>query len=479
MATYGFNWSWVATPEDTKKASGVVYQGGGTISDFRQPANGAISSSDISAFARSVVQGFQRVKSDWRSYIRPILNSLPAGNTDTRWSSALGRGLPSKIDCFTYGIQGTTLFVFNDATSAKADGRYWDSTENRPKTIAEKFEDLYQAIADIELAAQDTSTVDLDPLWAAIGESYRDTNRAGIVGSLDTRTGTLETYILQLNNDIYDPTVFPSYQIGSPLPYSLADMLDALLKLHNVAGWGSDPSGASHSAMAVAAHTHAFTDVTPAPAVADTSNRAASHINLADEVKRLRYEIQATRGSTNWYSDVNNPWGGVCTLASHIACVGSGTASAVNPHGNSYLDDPLAVANFAAIRSFTGMSSNTDSSPTYSSVYYVTQGTSLETAIGALDAALNSAIATTVVRADYGPYDRSAMSATDRATTPIVINHLFGRKPVINVIDKVTEGEDYWGMYSAPTYDVEIDYPDNDTVRIWTEAANIEVIAFF
>jgi len=478
MATYGFNWSWVAAPEDTKKASGVVYQGGGTISDFRQPSNGAISSSEISAFARSVVQGFQRVKSDWRSCIRPILNSLPAGNIDTRWSSASGRGLPAKIDCFVYGVQGSTLFVFNDASSAKADGRYWDSTENRPKTIAEKFEDLYQAVSDIQLAAQNDTTVDLDPLWAAIGEPYRESTYVTGSGSLDTRVGQLETYIIQLNNDIYDPTVFPAYQIGSPLPYSLADMLDALLKLHNVAGWGSNPAPAYHSAVAPSAHTHPFTDVTPAPPVSDTSGRAAAHVNLEDEVKRLRYEIQATRGSTNWYSDVNNPWGGVCTLGSHIACVGSGTPSATNPHGVNIVNTGASTV-FDAVRAFTGMSSNTDAAPTYSSTYYVTQSTSLEVAIGDLDTAIHDAFGTTVIRADYGPYDRSAMSPTDRANTPIVITHLYGRKPVINVIDNTTEGENYWGMYSSPTYDVEIDYPDNYTVRIWTEAANVEVIAFF
>ena len=80
---------------------------------------------------------------------------------------------------------------------------------------------------------------------------------------------------------------------------------------------------------------------------------------------------------------------------------------------------------------------------------------------------------------DYGPYDRSAMSPTDRQNTPIILTHAYGRKPVINVIDETPEGTDYWGMYSSPTYDVEIDYPDSNTVRIWTEAAIISIIAFF
>ena len=476
--TYGFNWSWMASTEDTKKSSGYVRQGGVNIFDFRQPSNGAISSSDLSAFSRSVSQGFQRVKSDWRSYIWPILNSLPSGNMDTRWSTALGKGLSSKIDCFSYGIQGSTLFVFNDASSTKADGRYWHSTDLRPKTIAEKFEDLYQEISEIETDLSASSDVDLDPLWAAIGEPYREGSYVSGVGSLDTRCGTLETYIAQLESDIYDPSSYPAYGLGAPLPYSIAEMLDALLQLHNGTGWGGDPSGISHSAISVAAHTHTFAEVLPPPASSLTQARVGPYTSLENEVLRIRYEIQATRGSASWYTDVNNPWGGAASLGTHIAYVGTGTASTSNPHAVHY-NDTGAGAVFNAMRSFTGMSSNSDSAPTYSSVNYVTQGTSLESAIGQLDAAIGSFGTSTVVRQDYGPYDRSGMSVTDRANTPITITHGYGRKPIIQVIDTSPEESDYYGMYSSPTYDVVIDYVDSSTVRIWTEAAIVEVIALF
>jgi len=477
-SSFGFNWSWMAIPADTKKASGAVYQGGGTIFSFRQPSKGAISSTDLTAFSRSVGENLQKVRSDWRTYIRPVLNSLPAGNVDGRWSTDLGKGLPAKIDCFAYGIQGSTLFVFNDATSIKADGRYWDSTDLRPKTIAEKFEDLYQAMSEIQADLTDDTTADLDPLWAAIGENYRDSDRVAAVGSLDSRTGTLETYLAQLNDDIYDPTTFPTYQLGSPLPYSIADMLNAILQLHNVSGWGSDPSTVSHSPVAPAAHTHPFDEVTPTPAPSSTQGRSGTYVNLEHEVKRLRWEIHRTRGSTSWYSDVSYPHGGTASLGGHIAMVGAGTASSSNPHASTYVDTGANIV-FNAVRSFTGMSSNSDSNPTYGSTYYVTQSVSLETAVGELDAAINSALGTVVVRVDYGPYDRSAMSVTDRANTPITINHLYNRKPVINVFDESPEGSDYWGLYSSPTYDVEIDYPDTNTVRIWTDAAVISVVAFF
>ena len=476
--TYGFNWSWVAAPKDTKQESSVVYQGGGTVFSFRQPSGGAISSSDLSAFSKSVGQNLQKIRSDWRSYIRPILNSLPAGNADTRWSTAIGKGLPNKIDCFVYGVQGTTLFVFNDANSTKADGRYWHSTDFRPKTIAEAFEDIYTTISDIETSLNDDSSVDLDPLWASIGEAYRNTNRATTVGSLDTRFGVIETYIAQLNDDIYEPTTF-SYQLGTPLPYSIADMLNRILILHNVVGgWGSNPSGVSHAGLPVASHTHAFTDILPPPAPASTQGRTGAYTTLNNEVKRLRWEIQRTRGSLTWYSDVSYPYGGTASLGGHIAEVGSGVSSATNPHGLNYID--MGIDTYLdAIIAFTGMSNYTDSSPTYSTTNYVTQSVSLETAIGELDTAILNALGAAVVRRDYGPFDRSAISETVRLQTPITITHNLGKKPVVNIIDGSPEGEDYWGMYSSPTYDAEIDYPNINSFRVWTDAAIVEIIAFF
>ncbi|MHA2065381.1 MAG: hypothetical protein ACXABY_13480, partial [Candidatus Thorarchaeota archaeon] len=146
---YGFNWSWVANTTTTKRASGIVQQGGGTIFSFRQASGGIVNSDDLSAFSQSVGQNLQSIRSDWRSYIRPVLNSLPAGSIDQRWSTEVGKGLPDKIDCFTYGVQGSTLFVFNDADGTKADGRYWDTATYRPKTIAEAFEDVYTAISNV------------------------------------------------------------------------------------------------------------------------------------------------------------------------------------------------------------------------------------------------------------------------------------------------------------------------------------------
>lgn len=243
--TTDFNWSWVETPDNTANESGSVLQDGGTVYSLRQASNGQINSSDLSAFSTSVGSNFQTIRGNWRNYTRPILNSLPAGGRDSRWSTDKGKALPDKIDCFKYGVQGSTLFVFNDATSAKADGRYWVSDEYRPKTIAEAIEDLHVLISGLsdELAVE--TVVDLDPLWAAIGEDYRDGTKVGSAGSLDNRVTTTEGYINRLNVDIYEPSTY-AYSISNPLPFSIANMLDELLQLHGTTGWGDDPSGVSH-----------------------------------------------------------------------------------------------------------------------------------------------------------------------------------------------------------------------------------------
>lgn len=393
---YGWNWSWVADQKETKRASGVVHQSGGTIFSFRTPTKGALKASDLNAFSKTVAQNQQQTRSDWRTYVYPVLNSLPGGNTDLRWSTNVGQGLPSKIDCFTYGIQGTTLFVFNDADDTKADGRYWKSTEFRPKTIAECFEDVYQAVHNIETGINETSAVDLDPLWASIGEEYRNSTFRGSEGSLHSRTSTLESYIEQLNTDIYEPGSF-AYELGTPLPYSIAAMLDEILKIHEVSGgWGSDPSGVGHGSISPGAHTHPYTEIGPPPNASETQDRSVgTFTHLDNEVKRLRYEIYRTRGSSSWETDANDPvTSSAGSLHTHMAYAGTGTVSSSNPHGIGYsqIDDSGTALSsmISAIVSFTGMTSYTDSNPTYTSHNNIGVNDSLEVAIGKLDSTLGS-----------------------------------------------------------------------------------------
>lgn len=85
--------------------------------------------------------------------------------------------------------------------------------------------------------------------------------------------------------------------------------------------------------------------------------------SLESDLNYLRSQFKVVTGEANWY----------------------------DPPEHSLHDFNAGLSgSLANIQSFTGQSDVTDANPTYSSVVYVTQGGSLETAIGELDAQLNT-----------------------------------------------------------------------------------------
>ena len=251
MSSTSWNWSWVKTETETAKASNSIKASGGTVFSFRQPFNGQVSAADLNAGFASAGNNISSLWGNWTAYTRPLIDSLPAGGRDQRWSTASGKGLPNKIDALKNGLQGTTLFVFNDASVDKAEGRYWHADDGRPKTIAESFEDVHTRISTTLLTGGSSDSVtdaDVAALWYAIGNNYESISLTSVPTSLDARTGILESYKTQTNEDIYGVTAGYGYGFGTPLLYSLAENLDEILKLHNVAsGWQEDPSGVSHA----------------------------------------------------------------------------------------------------------------------------------------------------------------------------------------------------------------------------------------
>ena len=471
--TSNFNWYWVNPISSTKKESGSIPQDTVSLYTFKQAARGIVSSSDINSFVLSTNQNIQSLASFNRAQIRPILLSLPAGAKDRRWSIDNTRALPEKIDCFSYGVQGSTLFVFNDASLDKADGRYWVEEEHRPKTIAEKLEDLYKDISNISAANTEQTVVDLDPLWAAIGESYRTSGN----DSLDSRVNNLESFFPQLENDIYDPEN-TSYGLGQPLPFSIASMLDELLQLHNGSGFGSDPTVINHDGLPVDAHIHTYTDIIPSGSQQTIQDRVTAVSTLENDIYRLRYEIKAIKGSSSWYEDPIDPVTSTAgNLNTHMSYVGNGTVSEGNPHGTDYIDLGLEPI-FDAITAYTGMTSLTDDSPAYNNNNYIINGDSLVTAISKLDSQISLVSLGNAIRGDYF-YNRSDISETDREQTPIIINHNMGRKPLVQVTDISDSEQDYYGQYISPDNYLNIVHIDNNEFQIWTNAAIIEVVAIY
>lgn len=475
-----WNWSWVAIQDDTLKASDSIDQSGGTLYSYRAATRGQLSAAELSTSIDSISTNINQQWRLWRTYIRPIIDSLPAGSRDQRWRP--GIGLPEKIDALNFGIQGTTLFVFNDATTTNAYGRYWDTTDERPKTIAEALEDIWDAVSDLTTTTVSGSgTYDDTALWYAIGNRYESSTLTSASSSLDARTSQIESNINQLADDIYGVSDgYGPWTFGSPLVYSLAENLDELLKLHNVSGgWQSSPTGVSHSGVGGSSPPFTYTQISPMPTQSLSQARVTPYSSLYNEILRIRYEIARTRGTTYYYQDATDPvTSGVADLSTHVNYTGSGTTTTTNPHGINYVDTGQEVIN-TAIRSFTGMTNNADSSPTYSSTNYVTSGDSLETAISDLDAAVATIITGGTVTRWEGDYDRSSTSETLRAQNPITVVHNRGKFPLVQVLDLSPPEIDYWGQYIAPTTTINIVHVDDDIFEVWTSAAVVKIIALF
>jgi hypothetical protein len=473
-----FNWSWVKPSKDTLRASASIDKGAISLTGLKTPDKGILKANEIKSSVDSANASISQVWRIWTSTIKPMLDSLPAGARDNRWRD--GRGLPQKIDALTYGIQGSTLFVFNDAVDTVADGRYWHTTDLRPKTIAEAIEDIWVELSSFATGTTTVTSYDLEPLWTAIGHHYKDSALTSIASSLDARTGVLETNVSQLSSDLFGNPTF-SFGWGTPLTYSVALNLDYILKLHGIAtGWQTDPSSANHSAVVPGAHTHTYANVFPAPAATLTQNRTGTVTSLYNDILRLRYEIDQVKGGANWYSDVTSPWQtppSKTSLGDHINFVGTGTASITNPHAISYADLGADTI-FSNIASYIGMPNYTiTADPLYSSVNYVTQSNSLVDAISELDTALYAyASSGEVVRVTYN-YDRSATPEEDRETTPIVVTHNLNKKPILSVLDaSPTEG--FPEEYISPL-DLNIVHTSNNEFEVWTGAAIVEIIALY
>ena len=389
---YGWSWSWVNSLDDTANSSSAVTRGNSVAFSFRQATRGQTSASEINAAIGAITQNVRRLWSQWNTYSFPVLNSLPAGGKDNRW----GTPLRKEIDCFSFGVAGSTLFVFNDAASGVADGRYWHTDEARPKTIAEVFEDLYEiaAASESDLTSL-TSSVDLDPLWEAIGNRYENSSLSSTPTSLDARTFVIEGHISQLNTDIYglNGEGFTTYHLGSPLNYSIVKHLDRLLKIHDVAGgWHNDPADMDHDDLTalLLGHTHPQTEVHNLLNTATLGRGLTA--TLEDDVKRIRWEIDRTRGGIDWQNDVSDPWdpGDYTTLGKHVGYTGGGASGINNPHGIDY-NNTGADAVFDDV--FTFLTGNVAhvSFPTYTSTNFIVQNSDIETAISALDGAMGAA----------------------------------------------------------------------------------------
>lgn len=513
MSEYSFNWRWSSA---TKTRANRLKAAPVSLSARTFSLRGPNDATKFKAFHQEAQNDVVALSSLVNSNILPVVDSLPAGGADTRWR------LRKEIDCFSYGIQGTTLFVFNTASSSVADGRYWNTTEGRPYTIAEKLEQHEGRLSSLESSPAVEVLVGntgLQAIWRAIGLNYQDGAKESWSYSLDSRVGQLECHDNQLAPDLYGDG--RSVSGGYVNPSNAIEKFEGYNDISGDPGW-SDWSWSSncvgHNTYGALEYVHYLALLhgvnlsagerpwlvehedadaislpltqEPAHIRSSTTYQATRTTPFADSLKydlgRLRYELASVRGTgwadgvqtgpfiTNWPAVGNSEQ----SLYLHVNYVGSGHASTTNPHGLTYVDTGASTL-FVATRTFVGMDGIGDSTPDYSThvgvLKHITDGDSLELAIAKLD----QVTPTTIAR--YEQYASRALDGdgnpyTDeqREVIPIVINHNLRHHPIINVID-VSPEEDtpYAGSW---TRDINIEYVDLNTFYVYTGAEDVLII---
>jgi hypothetical protein len=247
-----------------------------------------------------------------------------------------------------------------------------------------------------------------------------------------------------------------------------------------MASW-DDPWDASHDSLSLGAHTHPQTEILGS-GYTTLGRGFGLPANLEQDLERIRYEIEYTRG-TSWVSGTingtfvtNHPSTGNSgqTLYSHINYVGNGTSSTTNPHGLNYTDTGADII-FGYLSQYTGQSTLSDIDPYYASVNHITQGASLTTAIGELDASIGTLLLSAVTKQSHIS-DRSIYSEEYRATHPIQINHALGSQPLVQVLDLSPGTEDLYGQYQALDQYSNVVHVDISNIEVWTNAAIVQVI---
>jgi len=395
-----------------------------------QAKQGTFDSDNYNDSVDEILSDLTNLATSWNVELQPILESLPHGTTDTRWS------LPSSIDPKSNGLDGSQIFMDNSATSSSDDGIYYDSSNSRPYTIKEVATNLSDDIGDLRQEVTEQLTGLSNGLsaeqWTRLGIWVRD---GGSTSSSSTSTdGIARTNRTNLNNTIDDV-----YTAGDPpssrLTYTVQEMLDAIAALHGGTDWSDDPSTWNHSSVS--------TDFTY---INNFIGKAAG--------------LDTPNYSTNYY---------VTDSDSLETAIGD-------------LDTALHATDTEQgyINTFIGKSSGNET-PTYSTTNYVANGDSLEVAIGKLDTAV----------ASYAGRQQWTFSSHTNIAEPVVINHNTGVTfPLVQVID--TTVIDYTGIVIDEVYNYEnehsiatsdefltIQFINQNTFHVYTSATDGIIVAVF
>lgn len=345
-----------------------------TTTKRNAPRRGPTSSDAWNDTVSEILTDLANIQLEWNGKIYPVFEGLPDGTDD------------STVDAYANGLDGNNVYVDSTVTSSSSILTYYNSTKIRPYTIKEAFDNIYTSIESevdalnlrIDSASLGLTSTQKD----RIGSNIFDATTTSSSSSLDGKSELNRLNLIQVAKDLYDASLFTLDGDGNAnLTYSVADMVGALLTLHG-ATWGNDPSGVNHSSVVITP-----TQASIPASLTYNDSFVGSPTNTTEDLNQIRTAIKRLAGTVAWTTTLPALYtGGADSLKDLLdATYGSGTKTATNPWGYSYVDIDGLVIKLETIRDFTGQSSISDSSPSYLGDHYVTDGDSLETAISKLD----------------------------------------------------------------------------------------------
>jgi hypothetical protein len=341
------------------------------------PQSGPSSSDAWNDSFTEIATDLANISQEWNNKIVVIIDSLPKGVLD------------SAVNVFQNGLDAQSMWVDQNVESSDDDLTYYDASKDRPVTVKEALDGLYSYIdtqdEQVRTDVADSTAGLTSEQEDRIGANVFDATQTSSTSSLDGKSELNRLNIIQLARDIYGS----GYQLGNNglaklTNNSVYEMVDALLELHN-GNWDDDVT-LDH----VGAFSATQGDINSSHPGDDTYT--GSPTDLEEDLDRIRNAIKTLKGTAGWLTAHSALYaGGADSLEELLSSTsGSTTKSASNPWGYQYDDVAGLNTRLDAIKTFTGQDSQTDTTPSYSSTAYVANADPLETAVGKLDAGLNT-----------------------------------------------------------------------------------------
>lgn len=339
------------------------------------PLNGPRASDAWNDSFTELATDLATITREWNNKLVSLMSTIPYGNLD------------SSVNAYVNGLDGRTLWVDSSVSSASRDKTFYVTNKSRPATIQEALETLYtyvnNQVESVSNTIANTSSGLTSGQKEAIGDAIFDSALTSSSSSIDGKSENNRLNIVQLATDLYGAGYSLDNDGVGNLTQSVFAMVDALLELHN-GNWDDDVT-LDHSGVSIVVAQSGINSSSPG-----NDTYAGSPSSIEDDLNEIRTEIRTLKGTAGWGTSLSNLYAAGADSLEELLTSVTGTASktAANPWGYHFDDIDGLGTTLDAIRDFTGQSTHTDASPTYSSLNYLSSGDSLQDAVATLDSSM-------------------------------------------------------------------------------------------